>query len=68
LIYAIPFGPIIWAFILSIWTAPTKSSWRKICLAPFDKDSTSSLLLHFGLGFILGVLPISYLLYLVIDG
>jgi len=63
-IYSIPFGPIIWAFILGIWTAPTKISWRKICLAPFDKDSTLSLLLHFGLGFILGVLPISYLLYL----
>ncbi|OEU11370.1 hypothetical protein FRACYDRAFT_263549 [Fragilariopsis cylindrus CCMP1102] len=63
-IYSIPFGPLLWAFILGIWTAPTRISWRKMFLAPFDKDSTFSLVLHFGLGFILGVLPISYLLYL----
>jgi len=63
----VPFGPAIWAFILSVRTAPKSMSWRKFCLAPFDKDSTGSLVLHLGLGLVLAVFPISHLLSLVLD-
>ncbi|KAG7353867.1 C-5 sterol desaturase [Nitzschia inconspicua] len=67
----ITIGPAVWALILTISTRPSSShlllSWRKTLLAPFDKDPWWSLLLHFGLGFVLGVLPSTYLLYLVLS-
>ena len=63
----VSFGPAIWALILSVRTAPKSMSWRKVCLAPFDKDSTASLVLHLGLGLVLAVFPITHLLNLVLD-
>ncbi|KAG7360028.1 C-5 sterol desaturase [Nitzschia inconspicua] len=67
----ITIGPAVWALILAIATRPSSShlllSWRKTLLAPFDKDPWWSLLLHFGLGFVLGLLPSTYLLYLVLS-
>jgi hypothetical protein len=62
----ITIGPAVWALILAMLTRPTSLSWRKTLLAPFDKDPWWSLLLHFGLGTVLGVLPSTYLLYLVL--
>jgi len=60
-------GPAVWALVLSARTAPKTMSWRKICLAPFDKDATASLMLHLGLGFSLGVLPVTYLMFLILE-
>ena len=65
-VFIIPFGPAIWAFLLGAFSAPKSMSRRKICLAPFDKDSTASLTLHLGLGIILGILPVTYLLHLIL--
>lgn len=64
---AVSFGPTIWAFLLSVRAAPKSMSWRKICLAPFDKDSSGSLIFHFGLGTLLAVFPATYLVKLVLE-
>lgn len=61
------FGPALWALVLSLVYRPLKNSWRKLLLAPFDKDSVSSLALHLGLGVALGVLPSTILFYLVLS-
>ena len=60
-------GPTIWALVLSARTTPKAIVWRKICLTPFDKDLAVSLVLHLGLGFSLGVLPATYLLFLILE-
>eukprot|EP00536_Pseudo-nitzschia_multiseries_P004586 jgi/Psemu1/285196/fgenesh1_pg.77_\ len=55
--------------LYELGTYATKSPavpWQKACLAPFDKDSTASLVLHLGAGVILGILPATYLVYLVL--
>jgi hypothetical protein len=59
--------PVIWALTLSVWCRPSTSSVRKLLLSPFDKESSPSLLLHLGLGFVLGVLPSTVLSYLVLS-
>jgi hypothetical protein len=63
----ITIGPAAWALTLAVLTRPAVLSWRKTLLARFDKDPWWSLLLHFGLGTVLGVLPSTYLLYLVLQ-
>lgn len=63
----ITIGPAIWALVLAVASRPKSLSWRKTLLAPFDKDPWWSLTLHFGLGVVLGVLPSTYLLYLVLS-
>jgi hypothetical protein len=59
-------GPIVWAFVLTIWTNKGLP-WRKVLLSPFDKDPLWNIALHFGLGVILGVLPATYFVYLVLS-
>ncbi len=54
-------GPIGLAFLLE----QLKSSKRSM-LAPFDKDPIWSQILHFGIGIFLGILPSTYLIYLVL--
>ena len=63
----ISIGPSVWATVLALMSAPKSFSWKKACLAPFDKDCVASLVLHSGLGFILGVLPVTHLLFLVFE-
>ncbi len=60
-------GPAVWALLLDVLTRPSSLSWRKAMLAPFDKDSTVSLVLHIGLGFLLGVFPATYLLDIILS-
>lgn len=60
-------GHAIWALCLAVVTRPGSLSWRKLLLAPFDKDSTLSLSFHIGLGFLLGVVPATYLLDLILS-
>ena len=64
------FCPVIWALCLSVVrnrASSSSSSWRKLILSPFDKDSPGSLTLHLGLGVVLGVLPATVLFYLVLS-
>jgi hypothetical protein len=44
-----------------------KPTNKKSMLAPFDKDSSASLLLHVGLGIVLGIFPATYLIDLVLS-
>ena len=60
-------GPAVWAVILAIASAPKSISWNKAFLAPFDKDSIASLVLHLGMGFVLGVIPATHLLFLFLQ-
>jgi sterol desaturase/sphingolipid hydroxylase (fatty acid hydroxylase superfamily) len=62
-------GPTIWACCLAgvASTRRSTSSWRKVMLSPFDKDSTLSLVLHMSLGVLLGILPATYLLYIILS-
>mmetsp|Transcript_5345 Transcript_5345/g.12934 ORF Transcript_5345/g.12934 Transcript_5345/m.12934 type:complete len:111 (-) Transcript_5345:1258-1590(-) len=62
----VAFGPVAWAEVLALWTAPLSLSRRKACLAPFDRDSASSLGLHLGMGVLLGIVPVFHLLVLVL--
>jgi sterol desaturase/sphingolipid hydroxylase (fatty acid hydroxylase superfamily) len=61
------FGPAVSAFALAFMNRPASLPWRKAFLAPFDKDPLWSLILHFGLGIALGILPATYLVYLVVN-
>ena len=63
----ISIGPSVWATVLALLSAPKSISWKKACLAPFDKDSLASLVLHVGLGVVLAVLPATHLLFLVLE-
>jgi hypothetical protein len=61
-------GPILWAFLLTLWdNSRLKLPWRKVVLSPFDKDPSWSIVLHFGAGIALGVLPATYFVYLVLS-
>ena len=60
-------GPALWAVALALVNAPKAISRKKACLAPFDRDSPASLGLHLGLGILLGVLPATHLLFLVLQ-
>ena len=60
-------GPTLWAVILALATAPKSLSLKKSFLAPFDKDSFGSLALHLGVGFVMGVLPATHLLYVFLQ-
>jgi hypothetical protein len=60
-------GPVALALFLALQSVPKHFSTKRTCLAPFDKDSASSLGLHLGLGVLLGVLPATHLLVLFLE-
>jgi hypothetical protein len=57
-------GPLFLALLL-LWCKDTSN--RQSLIAPFDKDPLWSQVLHFGLGTVLGVLPATCLVLLVLQ-
>jgi sterol desaturase/sphingolipid hydroxylase (fatty acid hydroxylase superfamily) len=60
----ISIGPLLLA-LLSVWYSGPSSNHRSL-IAPFDKDPLWSQVVHFGLGTLLGVLPATCLIRLVL--
>ena len=61
--WVVTWGIAILPFQVALFGSPRKQALKRIW-APFDKTSVASQIFHLGLGFVLGVLPPAYLIFL----